>query len=233
MQAPRPTADERLDALERENAALRKALKLRQLWGAGCLSILALLGFSFISSQNEIVRRLGGDVYRLQTSLTAIRTTPLPSLIEAQGFVVKDHAGKVRATLGRTGHPTDDRHAETGLQLWTDGKQRGSLVVDGHGWGVLSLSDAGENNRLTVAGEGMDAGLVVADENGDGRLSLGVSEDGSPNLSFHAKGDRPRVQFGVHRDGDELPYFDLFDKSGSVRSFISKDGLPVTESGTR
>lgn len=227
---PGRSVAERLDVLERENAALKKSLKVRTWAGAACLGLAVIAGSLLTAAAGRDLRA------ELLSSAQA-----LPAIIEARGFVVKDRAGKVRVTLGKTwdpsgyptGHPVEDTDEEAGLRLWVDGKQRGSLTVDNHGWGILTFTDAAENNRLNLLGEGVEAGLTIYDKRGDQRLHLSVDDDGSPVLVMDARKEKTRVQLGLHGSGHELPFFDVFDGKEEIHPFIGENGVPLAGGGTR
>ena len=110
---------------------------------------------------------------------------PGPTIVEAEGFVLKDANGRVRAELSMAG---------TGPSLKLKDPAGTALVT-------LSLNDGTPGGPF----------LLLSDPQHHGSLSMSVLQPGGPQLSL--TGDRPDIQmhFAVAPEGTTL---ELSDKDG-------------------
>jgi len=146
-------------------------------------------------------------------------------VIRANGFVLEDENGKVRATLGVIDGP--------GLSIFDeDGKRRAALLVDkersklqlvgdkgnigvdlkaSEGEGELALGGSGRP-RIILTALPDDTGLYLYDEKGKHRLRLGASNIGAVLALCHEDG-RSGVRLVMSSAGPEV---ELFDKNGTT-----------------
>jgi hypothetical protein len=206
----------RVAALEKENAGLRRAL-------VACM-LVAAAGFVFLMVRDAAAHRI-----QPATPMPA----SLPKIIEAEGFVVKDWGGNVRATLGRLAGPVTDQEALFGLDLYAGGVRRGLFATvpvpdggDGDGRARLILTDGRGKQRVIVEGDGNDTGMYILDKTAHMRVGLNVYNSGMSNFHLYGNTHKPRVQFGVNDGGNEPFVFDVFDDNARPHSMLGKDGLP-------
>lgn len=163
----------RIDALERENARLKRRWRL--LLGSVALSSLAALNLFLHESQK----------------------TPSTEIVEASQFVVRDADGFVRAVLGANadgsaGLTLQDRAAEERLRL--------VLLADGSP-GISFADPLGRTRAVLGLLPDQTASLVFADREGRGRTVLGLSTDESSTLVFVDRDGYTRAGMGVNRAG--------------------------------
>jgi hypothetical protein len=108
-------------------------------------------------------------------------------VVEAQKFVVRDLAGRVRAELG----PSDNDR-----QL------------------ALRFRDLTGSPRVTLGMEDETAVLVLADKTGRPRAGLVTLAQGVPGLTLYDTTGRARLELGVIREGQ--PSVRLFDARGGA-----------------
>jgi hypothetical protein len=96
-----PACGARLDAIEADNASLRRTLGRHRV-GSDLIacSLLFAVGGLFVNAREAAA-------HRVQPATPA----RLPKIIEAEGFVVRDEQGKNRAALWGVGSPLPDRPA--------------------------------------------------------------------------------------------------------------------------
>src|SRR5262245_14707376 len=108
-------------------------------------------------------------------------------VIEAERFVLRDSAGRIRAELGET------QHGAIGLHLYDDhGKVRAELVVARDGASGLQLRDEAEFPRVilyldTDRPDIATPGLSLNSRDGKGNIGLSVGPDGSSSVDFRGK----------------------------------------------
>lgn len=202
--APVPlTVEERVAALERENAALQRRCVRLQWSGLAATIALALLA--------ALPLALGGSSRSLGAGQDHTQ-------LAARRFVVTDKSGKTRAELGASDT------GEVGLKLFVDKQVRSDIGLNASGAPVITYYNDSGKEQLSLAG-GSDAGLSVADGKGDPRVQIGMSVDGSSFVTMRTTDLKTKIQFGVRTSG--LPYFDLYDGKEQHVPLIAKDGTPV------
>jgi len=158
-----------------------------------------------VEQQNRKLKMVGVVVLGLAVAgMVMGQAMPRAQIVEAEGFVLKDAAGKVRAKLnvGKDGPGltlADENKPRAGLNLFKDGV-------------MLDLYD--ENGKIRVGlyviKEG--PGLVLHDENGKFQAKLNAYKDG-PMLALYDENGKPRAGLVVDKDG---PLLTLYDKNGKV-----------------
>lgn len=91
----------------------------------------------------------------------------------------------------------------------------------------FSLYDAKGKNRAMLFSRDGQAILVLADPDGEPRMTLVVGADGTPALGLSDKGDKVRAQLSINKEGSSQ--FALYAKEeGRPRALftVSSDGLP-------
>jgi hypothetical protein len=136
------------------------------------------------------------------------RPTPVPKLVEAEKFLLRDANGMPRAMLA-----TQPSGATALVLSDKSGTLRASLNVTPSGSPSLDLYDRKGKSRI-VFGVQEDSRplLVFYDENEKSRVDLEVRQDGTPALALSNQSGRPKVAMEVRKDGrarvalfDELP----------------------------
>lgn len=144
--------DRRLQRLEREARVLR---------GLVAAAVLLLLGQGLLdTAPAEAARPRGGIRDRLS--------------VEAESFVVRDDAGKIRAKLGM------DRAVNAPVLYFYDQGGRGRMVLelDGNGRPRLALNAAGAVPSILLGGP--DQSLQFFDQKQDVRVQLSLEKSGEP-----------------------------------------------------
>ncbi len=154
-------------------------------------------------------------------------------IFEGEMFVVKDPAGKMRATLGLM------PDGSIGLFFLSKGeKRRGSLAHWPDGTVGLNLTDKDGRDRVVLriakddvlamglrAKDGKERAwlgvepdgetfLTLYDKNAAGSVNLFVKSDGSQALNLIASDGKPRAVLGMRSSGETA--FNLLDKAGKV-----------------
>jgi hypothetical protein len=191
----------RVTALERENRRLKGL-------AGGAASLLALLA---IMGQARPGARLGGRI------------------VEAEGFVVRDQAGQLRATLGTNANGVGlvligatrvsvgvTPEGIAGVQLLdTDGRRRAALAMTSDGASSLRLLDSAAKERVVLAvPTNGTAGLLVADATGRIRGTLATEPDGSSALDLLDGSDKTRLSLSTKPDGS--PSLSLLGEHGQL-----------------
>ena len=163
----------RLDALERENAALRE------------------LARGFTARRRYVARGFFGLLFLLVTA--AVVTSEgadgpqrSPKMIEAQGFLVGDAEGRERARLA-----VGD----------AEGRVRAQISVGPGGTPGIRLLDPSQKAEIGSAVSGTRPGLILNDRTGHPRAGLSVQDDGSPLLSFRNQQGKLRLVLDCLPDG--------------------------------
>lgn len=185
-------AAKRLDRLEREN------WRLKRIFAGGLLVVAAAV--------------LMGQMV----------PSKVPSVVEAQKFLLKDLSGKVRGAFGTT---------DTGEVTFAifDRSQKAIIEIGLHEDGPPYLyfsNSAGQRRFVLTVHKGV-TGLGFVDQNLNVRASLLYSEtDNAPRLSLSDKDGKERALFELGRDGD--PRLDLYDQYNRVRINIGlQKGTPL------
>jgi hypothetical protein len=125
------------------------------------------------------VRRWRRAAVALMLSAVALMTlgaaVPRGRVVEAQKFVLKDAAGRVRAELG----PSDNDKSI-----------------------ALRFKDAAGSPRLVLGVEDESSLLVLHDKTGRPRVGLVTLAQGAPGFTFYDTTGRARVELGVSREGE-------------------------------
>jgi hypothetical protein len=119
-------------------------------------------------------------------ALALMGQKPAGRTVEAERFVLRDGAGRVRAEL---------------------------MMVDGTEQSVaLRFKDADGMPRLTVGTENGAALLVLNEAGGKLRAGLVVLPHGAPGLNLYDGGGKPRAELSLNRDG--APALTFNDRDG-------------------
>jgi len=151
---------------------------------------------------------VGGCAGLLMMGLAA----PKAPTVEAQKLVLKDKAGKVRATLG------EDADGQWGLTLYAaDGKPRATLQLDDNDDPQLDLRASGGKAHTML-----DAisGLSLYGSEGQRRVGLGVIGGTEPGLDLADKQGRLRLSLRA----DEAASVSLYDEQTIRRIFLGFGG---------
>jgi hypothetical protein len=185
--------EERLSRLEKANRQLKIAL----------LAVVVLAGGSLWLSKAPGVRA---------------QAPQWQQTIEAQGFVLRDSAGRPRAKLGVTGEnwPLFQLLDDRGVQ-----RVELSAVQDG---GVVAFADASGRPRASLGWTETGPGVLLFDANGKTRAGLDLAETGPKLFLFDANG-RGRAWLDLAETGPGLV---LSDAKGRPRA-----SLELTEKGPR
>jgi hypothetical protein len=131
---------------------------------------------------------------------------PRAQTVEAQKFVLKDSAGKVRAVLAMD----KDKDGPVLVLADENEKPRAGLGVFKDGPRLILRDGNGATPRVELGVLGLESKdwpvLVLRDENGKVRVGLTVFKDG-PVLHLYDENDKPRVELDVSKDGPGLSLF--------------------------
>jgi hypothetical protein len=196
-----PTASwaARLDRLE---AAHRELARTARRWRLAALAATTALGLGTLAGAAAAVNQAFDQV-------------------EAKSFVLRDDAGKFRATLAMRPDGTP------GLALLgTDGGVRLSLDLGAGDVPSVNLHDNTGVVRAAVAvHENQSPGLALFDGQGTLRASIDVGDDHTSGINVFDPQGVIRGAMAVRPDG--TPGFGLFDGQGQVRqSFELADERP-------
>jgi hypothetical protein len=161
---------------------------------------------------------------------SSVRWTAGPKLVEAQGFVLKDLKGEMRAILGMqtNGDPLLTFYGKDGKANLTIGynnnpyctivllgpdKSRTTIFETGDGRGGMAVHDREGETRTSVGlwGDNM-AGMSVFDRTGAKRATFGTWESESSGMNVFDRMAGNRASFGVKQDG--MPMLLLRDSTG-------------------
>lgn len=137
-------------------------------------------------------------------------------VVEAEEFILRDGDGNVRAHLGCEGR-------KVRLDLCDrDGTGRVSAGVNGDS-SFLSVADPRGTPRIMLGSyePGIDAGITLADQDGEPIASLTMSDAGSCTLWFYGPGETIRASLGSHRNGSFA--LTMFDARDNARLAVSID----------
>ncbi len=202
-----PPFEFRLSALERRTNRLAASVSL---WRRVALVAVAL----WLAVAWPLWANLWVHVER-NTSRIGEISSGLGGVIEAKGLVIRDEAGRVRASLGYDG----DR--QVGLKLFDLGKLRSEHRVWFNGIpSSIYYHDNGHEAGSIGGGGGIGASLDMFDTDGNCLVQF----DG-PNLSLNDLKAGTRFQLGVGKNG--VPYMDVFDEKEHISPFLDTNGKPV------
>jgi hypothetical protein len=135
-----------------------------------------------VERQNRRLRGAGIAVLVLAVAgLLMGQAMPRARIVEAEGFALKDAAGKARATLAVV------KGAPRLLLYDENGKTRVGLNMTEAG-PSLALADENGKGRVVLDVRKDGAGLDLADENGKDRVVLEVRKDGPKLLMYDEAG---------------------------------------------
>jgi hypothetical protein len=213
------STDSRLDSLTARVAGLERSnARLQALTIAACVGCVVALGLA-------VSPPLPAPI--------PIPATPAPrpvagGIVEMRGLVIRDEAGRIRATLGYEG----DKSAGLTLYDPVGGKPVSDYKVlsntDIAGVASLNFYYANGGEALNIGGGGgrsIEPGMEMYDAKGDVRVQFGILLEGSPNLSLLHSKLRSRFQVGIHGDGK--PYMDFFDARDRILPMLDKTGVPL------
>jgi hypothetical protein len=140
-----------------------------------------------VERQNRQLKMVGGMVLALAVAgMVMGQALPSARVVEAEGFVLKDAAGKVRAELS----------------------------VDGEGAKLLLGSENGKSRAMLNVDKDGPA-LTLFDENAKLRAWLAVFKDG-PRLALRDESEKVRVGLSVDGDRPRLRLYDEKSKTRAV-----------------
>ena len=117
-------------------------------------------------------------------ALALMGQKPAPRIVEAERFVLRDAAGRVRA----------------------------ELVVDGEQSVALRFKDADSMPRLSVGTENGAAVVVLNEQGGRVRAGLVTLPHGAPALTFYDSNGKNRAELALTREG--APALTITDRDG-------------------
>jgi hypothetical protein len=176
----------RMERLEKENRRLKR----------GALAVLLAIASVGVMAQTKQTAPSGAQKRRPPAAAPAPTG---PTAVEAQGFILKDLNGHVRAELGLTGSAPSLKFKD----------ESGSTLV------TLALNSDAPGGPM----------LLLSDPQHHASVALSVLEHAGPQLSL--TGERPDIQLhmGVAPDGTTL---ELSDKDGFTTSIgsgvVAKNG---------
>lgn len=140
-------------------------------------------------------------------------------VVEAQSFVAKDKAGKVRATFG-----VDDE-GSAGLKILDpDGVLRLKALHKLQGLTGISLHDRkGRKSFGVVFGPDGDGSIAFSDPTGAERLTVGNGPDGSIGMNVRDQGGKIRAAIGTNANGSAWISL-LGSPEGSIMLGMNPDG---------
>lgn len=129
-------------------------------------------------------RRLASAATLGLVALAVMGQKPAPRTVEAERFILRDAAGRVRA----------------------------ELVVDGEQSVALRFKDADSMPRLSLGTENGAAVLVLNEQGGRVRAGLVTLPHGAPALTFYDNNGRNRAELALTREG--APALTITDRDG-------------------
>ena len=175
-----------------------------------------------VERQNRGLKTAGIAVLVLTVvGLLMGQAMPRARIVEAEGFLLKDGAGKVWGGLGV------DENASRLFLADEKGKTRAELSGSKYG-SMLLLRDENGKGRASLVLLKFNSGLELYDENRKFGAMLNVNEDG-PRLSLHDENRKGRVGLGVDKDG---PRLGLYDEKGKIRAALGRTELEAIKTGT-
>ena len=167
-----------------------------------------------LERQNRRMKRIGAGVILTVASLLLMAQTAPTRIVEANGFVLKDSSGRIRAKLevSNAGNPILNF-------MSTRGDIRMSLSANDGGGGITLLGPNGQNLSLALAPE--RANLVMI-RNGVEDFHLGHGRITTKNArTGEVLYDGEAVTLGMYSQGGSLdlevrqsPSITIFDKEG-------------------
>ncbi len=191
--AQSPSLESRLDLLSKEVSRLQKSN--RRLRIISLVVGLAVLG-----------------------SLCVAASPPANGILEANGLVIRDDKGKVRATLGFDGEKI------VGLKFYEGGKVVMDQQVASGAGSIGFYYNDGKSSMVLVGGGPVEPSLEVYDRKGDARVQASLFE-GRPSFSLLHSRLATRFQIGVHSDG--IPFMDFFNQKDKILPMLDKSGVPI------
>jgi hypothetical protein len=131
-----------------------------------------------LEGENRWIKRIGLASFILAACVFFMGQAPPPRTLEAESFVLRDAAGRMRASL----------------KMLSDEPS-------------LTLYDADGGRRIELQKSADQAGLLFLDDRGKVRAALGMIGD-RPRLTLSDNGGAERVIFGVEPSGSRLALFD-------------------------
>ena len=122
----------------------------------------------------------------------------------------------------------DSIEAQAFILRAAEGRERAALRLTRDGTPSLTLDDANETTRVSLAVDTASAGrLDLADETGKSRASFSATPHGAPFLAFVDQHDALRAGLTLQADGS--PAFLLMDSAGKGRAAmaVTADGSPT------
>jgi hypothetical protein len=214
-----PSLEARLESLVDQVKALERSnVRLHVVAGMATLGCLISL---MVASMNRVPATI-----IVPDPAPVVVQPPNPTvggIVEMRGLLIRDEAGRVRATLGYEG----DKSA--GLKLFDGGKVVSDYKVLGNTdlAGVPSLSFYYSNGveAFSLGGGGsIDPSMDMLDKDGGPRVQLSLWE-GAPNFSLHHSKIRTRFQLGMFGDG--RPFMNFFDANDKGLPMLDKAGVPL------
>jgi len=134
--------------------------------------------------------------------------------VEAEGFVLRDAQGKVRAEL-----LTDPVFGPRLRLREANGKVRLELALKGTTGPYLSLRDANGNDRATLDAFAGNPGLALFDSNAKSRMEIILSDIGVPSLWLYDQEHQRRA--ALAETPDNALTLDLRDAAGRERVILA------------
>src|SRR5262249_40530747 len=166
-----------------------------------------------LERRNRRSKRSAAIVIGIVVAIVLMGQTARTTTIEAQKFVLKDKAGKIRAVLG------EGADGEMGL-IVHDGKQRprAMIAIDDNDWPIVRLiDDAGKERVVLDSTSG-----VRVDGNGP-RVLLGVQNGNEPTLQLINKDGWTRAALTL-TSTNTAPILKFLDPRGDARMWLGALG---------
>jgi hypothetical protein len=142
-----------------------------------------------LQRSNKHLRLMTGALLLLCGAVITMAQTSsaVPETLQAQQFLLRDSAGKVRGAMGVTSD------GAVGLNLSdSNGRTRVTVDLAANGTPGLDLFDQDGKMRATMAlGTAGEPGLGLYDSNGHLRTSLDVPAAKTPGLAFYKEDGTP------------------------------------------
>jgi hypothetical protein len=148
-----------------------------------------------------------------------------PTVVEAEGFVVRDQAGQVRAELG----VEPDNSAQMSLR-GPDGKLRVLVAAtDDPDAGMAALTlKSGDGARFITLWASDSLSRIQLREEGGGNAGLSCVKGSSPRLYLNDNDNNTRLELDITDDGPKLV---LIDHDGHDRAILGATELEGEKTG--
>jgi len=149
------------------------------------------------------------------------KAVPVAEVVRARRFELVDADGKERAVLRIAAEGTPM------LVLWdNNGKVSAGLGLGPDGSPNLALVDANGKGSVLLS----SSSLVLFDGNRRYRVTLGLTSNNAPSLSFWGEKGEARAVLSLNPDSG--PSLELYDEKGKSRAALGATDLEAARTGT-